>query len=72
MSAWGCRHQSGETCNKVGVPCQPGMRGCVLCGQVVFVEAKGRSRRRALSGKKRRFAVAAKKTRDPRPDDDRQ
>jgi hypothetical protein len=38
MSGWGCRHQSQEQCLKIGVPCHPGMRGCVLCGRVTFIE----------------------------------
>jgi hypothetical protein len=38
MSGWSCRHQSGEECLKVGVPCRPGMRGCVLIGRVVFAD----------------------------------
>ena len=37
MSSWSCPHQVGDLCRKVkGAYCRPGMRGCVLVGQVTF------------------------------------
>ncbi len=73
MSGWGCKHQSGDTCNKVGGPCQPGMRGCVLCGRVVFVDRKGGSRQRSTpAGKRRRSTTVAKQVRDLESDGDQE
>ncbi|HUK66452.1 MAG TPA: hypothetical protein VLV17_06450 [Anaeromyxobacteraceae bacterium] len=37
MSSFSCPHQVNEICLRVdGAYCRPGMRGCVLCGKVVF------------------------------------
>ena len=36
-SSWGCPHEDGGTCLKVkNLPCDPGMKGCVLYGRFVF------------------------------------
>lgn len=35
--AWGCPHEEDDRCGKVnGIPCDPGMKGCVLHGRFVF------------------------------------
>jgi len=35
--AWGCPHEANDVCTKVNnLPCDPGMRGCVLAGRYVF------------------------------------
>ena len=35
--SWGCPHEANELCSKVNnLPCDPGMRGCVLHGRFVF------------------------------------
>ncbi|MFA7267953.1 MAG: hypothetical protein WC073_01285 [Sterolibacterium sp.] len=35
--AWGCPHESDDVCTKVNnLPCDPGMKGCVLHGRYVF------------------------------------
>jgi len=34
--SWECRHKSGDLCNKLGVRCDPGRKGCVLYGKVYF------------------------------------
>jgi hypothetical protein len=37
MSSWGCPHEVNGECQKVNhLPCDPGMRGCVLHGRFVF------------------------------------
>ena len=36
-SAWGCPHEIHDLCSKVNnLPCDPGMKGCVLYGRFVF------------------------------------
>ena len=35
--AWGCPHEINDLCSKVNnLPCDPGMKGCVLHGRYVF------------------------------------
>jgi hypothetical protein len=37
MSGWGCPHEAGGKCQKVNdLPCDPGMKGCVLFGRFVW------------------------------------
>jgi hypothetical protein len=37
MSSWGCPHEANGICQKVNqLPCDPGMKGCVLSGRYVF------------------------------------
>lgn len=37
MSSWTCPHEIEGICQKVNqLPCDPGMKGCVLCGRFVF------------------------------------
>lgn len=39
MSSWGCPHELGDKCMRVNeVPCEPGMRGCVLYGRFVWAD----------------------------------
>lgn len=39
MSAWSCPHDIDGVCQRVaGAACDPGMRGCVLHGKVVFAK----------------------------------
>jgi hypothetical protein len=39
MSAWSCPHDLDGVCQRVqGAVCDPGMRGCVLHGKVVFAQ----------------------------------
>jgi len=36
-SSWGCPHELKGLCTKVkNLPCDPGMKGCVLYGRFVF------------------------------------
>ena len=35
--SWGCPHELNNLCTKVNnLPCDPGMKGCVLHGRFVF------------------------------------
>lgn len=35
--SWGCPHEIDELCSRVNnLPCDPGMKGCVLHGRFVF------------------------------------
>jgi hypothetical protein len=35
--SWGCPHEANDLCAKVNdLPCDPGMKGCVLHGRFVF------------------------------------
>ena len=35
--SWGCPHEADDRCSKVNnLPCDPGMKGCVLYGRFVF------------------------------------
>ncbi|MCC6587164.1 MAG: hypothetical protein IT168_10770 [Bryobacterales bacterium] len=37
MSSWGCPHELNGRCLKVNkLPCDPGMKGCILYGRFVF------------------------------------
>lgn len=34
---WGCPHEVNDRCTRVNnLPCDPGMKGCVLYGRYVF------------------------------------
>ena len=34
---WGCPHEANDVCTKINdLPCDPGMKGCVLYGRYVF------------------------------------
>lgn len=36
---WGCPHEANDTCTKINnLPCDPGMKGCVLAGRFVFAD----------------------------------
>ena len=36
---WGCPHEIDDRCSKINnVPCDPGMKGCVLAGRYVFAD----------------------------------
>lgn len=37
MGSWGCPHEENGACRKVNkLPCDPGMKGCVLHGRFAF------------------------------------
>jgi hypothetical protein len=34
---WGCPHEANDKCARINnLPCDPGMKGCVLAGRFVF------------------------------------
>jgi len=47
MSGWGCPHETKGLCAHVNnLPCDPGMKGCVLFGRFVWAdESKNRPRK---------------------------
>ena len=45
--SWGCPHELNGACQKVNqLPCDPGMKGCVLYGRYVFANAEKNERLR--------------------------
>ena len=44
MGSWGCPHEIHGKCSRVhNLPCDPGMKGCVLFGRFVWAdESKNR------------------------------
>lgn len=35
--SWGCPHEINDLCSRINnLPCDPGMKGCVLYGRYVF------------------------------------
>lgn len=45
--SWGCPHETDDTCSKVNnLPCDPGMKGCVLAGRYVFANKEKNERLR--------------------------
>lgn len=39
MSGWGCPHEINDRCTRVNdLPCDPGMKGCVLYGRYRFAK----------------------------------
>ena len=60
--SWGCPHETDDRCGKVNnLPCDPGMKGCVLHGRFVFANDDKNER---LRQKQARLAA------DPPPDPD--
>lgn len=46
MSAWGCPYELQDKCLKVqSIPCDPGMKGCVLAGRYFFVGCEEKNKR---------------------------
>ncbi len=44
---WGCPHEINDTCTKINnLPCNPGMKGCVLAGRYVFADESKNTRLR--------------------------
>jgi len=45
--SWGCPHELNGLCTKVNnLPCDPGMKGCVLYGRFVFANDEKNERLR--------------------------
>ena len=65
--SWGCPHEIEDRCTKVNqLPCDPGMKGCVLYGRYVFAndDKNERLRQKAARDQGRDGAAAL-----PVPDD---
>lgn len=59
---WGCPHEVNDTCTKINnLPCDPGMKGCVLAGRFVFANE---DKNRRLREKQSQGADAAQDTAD--------
>lgn len=44
---WGCPHEVDDRCTKINdLPCDPGMKGCVLAGRYVFANEDKNARLR--------------------------
>jgi orotidine-5'-phosphate decarboxylase len=44
---WGCPHEVNDKCTKINnLPCDPGMKGCVLAGRFVFANEEKNQRLR--------------------------
>lgn len=57
MGSWGCPHEIQGVCTKVNhLPCDPGMKGCVLAGKYVFANDEAKNAR--LRIKREREAAA--------------
>ncbi len=45
--SWGCPHEANDLCARVNnLPCDPGMKGCVLHGRFVFANDEKNERLR--------------------------
>lgn len=44
--AWGCPHEANDTCTRVNnLPCDPGMKGCILYGRYIFFGDDAKNKR---------------------------
>lgn len=44
MASWGCPHEIDGKCTRINdLPCDPGMKGCVLAGRYVFVNSENKN-----------------------------
>lgn len=51
---WGCPHEVNDICSRVNdLPCDPGMKGCVLAGRFVFANEEKNERLRQKKGRER-------------------
>lgn len=47
---WGCPHEVNDACTRINnLPCDPGMKGCVLAGRYVFANEDKNARLRRQS-----------------------
>ena len=59
MGGWGCPHEIKGKCAKVNeLPCDPGMKGCILFGRFVFSDEEknrpcGPGRRNPAGGREK-------------------
>jgi orotidine-5'-phosphate decarboxylase len=49
---WGCPHEANDICTRINhLPCDPGMKGCVLAGRYVFANENKNGRMRQKQGR---------------------
>ncbi|GAB4117842.1 MAG: hypothetical protein Fur0026_06490 [Sideroxydans sp.] len=52
MGGWGCPHEVDGKCQKVlNLPCDIGMKGCVLAGRFRFADERKNRTKKKASGK---------------------
>ena len=69
MSSWGCPHEINGKCTHINnLPCDPGMKGCVLAGRYVFANSEEKNAR--LREKQARAQSHGKE--DPQPKDNQE
>jgi len=55
---WGCPHEAGDICTKINnLPCDPGMKGCVLAGRFVFADEAKNARLREKQAREEKPAA---------------
>ncbi len=58
--AWGCPHEQNDVCTKVNnLPCDPGMKGCILAGRYMFFSEGDDAKNERLRIKRAREAAQA-------------
>ena len=54
---WGCPHEVNDICTKINdLPCDPGMKGCVLAGRFVFANEEKNKRLREKQARASQWA----------------
>ncbi len=49
---WGCPHEVNDICTRINdLPCDPGMKGCVLAGRFVFANDDKNARLKEKQGR---------------------
>ena len=57
---WGCPHEIDEVCSRIdNLPCDPGMKGCVLAGRFVFADEAKNVRLREKQARAENTGAAA-------------
>lgn len=70
MGSWGCPHEIQGTCSKVNnLPCDPGMKGCVLAGKYVFANSDAKNERLRVKHAREQSASGTPEAQSPaKPD----
>jgi orotidine-5'-phosphate decarboxylase len=69
MSGWGCPHNVAGTCTHVNdLPCDPGMKGCVLYGRYRFANDEKNERLRAKQARTANTPDDSSASAEPPPD----
>ena len=54
---WGCPHEIDDICTRInGLPCDPGMKGCVLAGRFAFADEAKNARLREKQAREQQGA----------------